>query len=133
MPTNLPPVEQNAQDFPIDESRTIRISDLISLRVYHDTRPHNLKIANLQKGLIFVYERNELVGEGTGFGLPILVCSQRPRRLSTKPSIRSITRKTTPFVHGYWTISRTHLKDHLSPLSHPLIPSSVTVRVTGSG
>jgi hypothetical protein len=76
MPTNLP-VEQNAQDFPIGESRTIRISDLISLRVYHDTRPHNLKIANLQKGLIFVYDGNELVGEGTGFGLPILVCSDQ--------------------------------------------------------
>jgi hypothetical protein len=75
MPTSLPPVEQINLDFPIGETRTIRISDLISLRVYRDTRPRNLKIANLQKGLILVYEGNELVGEGTGFGLPVLVCS----------------------------------------------------------
>jgi hypothetical protein len=77
MPTSLPPVEQNDLDFPISESHTIRISDLISLRVYRDTRPRNLKIANLQKGLILVYEGNELVGEGTGFGLPVLVCSDQ--------------------------------------------------------
>jgi len=77
MPTNSPPVQQIDLDFMIGESRTIRISDLMSLRVYRDTRPSNLKIANLQKGLILVYEGNELVGEGTGFGLPVLVCSDQ--------------------------------------------------------
>ena len=77
MPTNFPPVQQIDLDFMIGESRTIRISDLMSLRVYRDTRPSNLKIANLQKGLILVYEGNELVGEGTGFGLPVLVCSDQ--------------------------------------------------------
>ena len=77
MPTNSPPVEQIDLDFPIADSRTIRISDLTSLRIYRDTRPRNLKIANLQKGLILVYEGNELVGEGTGFGLPVLVCSDQ--------------------------------------------------------
>jgi hypothetical protein len=77
MPTSLSPVEQNDLDFPISESHTIRISDLIGLRVYRDTRPRNLKIANLQKGLILVFDGNELVGEGTGFGLPVLVCSDQ--------------------------------------------------------
>jgi hypothetical protein len=77
MPTNSPPVEQIDLDFPIADSRTIRISDLTSLRIYRDTRPRNLKIANVQKGLILVYEGNELVGEGTGFGLPVLVCSDQ--------------------------------------------------------
>ena len=77
MPTSLSPVDQIDLDFPVDESRTIHISDLTSLRVYRDTRPRNLKIANLQKGLILVYEGNELVGEGTGFGLPVLVCSDQ--------------------------------------------------------
>ncbi len=70
-------VEQVALDFVMSEGRTIRIADLISLRVYQDAQPHNMKIANLQKGLVLVYRGHELVGEGTGFGLPILVCSDQ--------------------------------------------------------
>jgi hypothetical protein len=45
------------------------------VRVYSDTRPHNWKIADLQKGLILVGNGTEMVGEGAGFGLPVLVCS----------------------------------------------------------
>jgi hypothetical protein len=75
MLTKSPPVEQVALDSVISEGRTIHISDLISLRVYEDTQPHNLKIANLQKGLVLIYKGHELVGEGTGFGLPVIVCS----------------------------------------------------------
>jgi hypothetical protein len=75
--TSLPPAGQIDPDYSIAESHTIHISDLISLRVYRDTQPRILKIANLQKGLIIVYEENELVGEGTGFGLPVLVCSDQ--------------------------------------------------------
>ncbi len=70
-------VEQVALDFVMSEGHTIRIADLISLRVYQDAQPHNMKIANLQKGLVLVYRGHELVGEGTGFGLPILVCSDQ--------------------------------------------------------
>jgi len=50
---------------------TIPISEFLSLRLYSDTRPHCDRIADLQKGLIFVYQGEELVGEGTGFGVPI--------------------------------------------------------------
>lgn len=45
--------------------------------MYSDTRPHHLHIANLQKGLIFVYNRIELVGEGVGFGVPIVLYQDR--------------------------------------------------------
>lgn len=51
---------------------TIPISKSLSLRLYPDTRPHYLHIANLQKGLIFLYQEAELVGEGVGFGVPIV-------------------------------------------------------------
>jgi hypothetical protein len=47
----------------------------VSLRVYASTQPLNGKIANLQKGLILVIDGAEAVGEGTGFGLPVLVYS----------------------------------------------------------
>jgi hypothetical protein len=52
---------------------TADLSDSVALRVYSSTRPRNLKIASLQKGLIFVHEGMEQVGEGGGFGLPILI------------------------------------------------------------
>lgn len=54
------------------DNYTFPLSNSIMLRVYSSTRPHNQKIANLQKGLILVVKGAEIVGEGTGFGLPIL-------------------------------------------------------------
>jgi hypothetical protein len=56
-------------------SHTVAVSDSVSLRVYSGTEPHNLKIADLQKGLILVINGTEAAGEGTGFGLPVLVYS----------------------------------------------------------
>jgi hypothetical protein len=56
----------------IPDEFTCSISDSVSLRVYADTRPNNGKIADLQKGLILVLNSAELVGEGTGFGVPII-------------------------------------------------------------
>src|SRR3990172_9435963 len=55
------------------EKHTIPISSSVALDVYSNTKPCNLKIGNLQKGLIFTYDRTEKVGEGTGFGFPVLV------------------------------------------------------------
>ncbi len=51
---------------------TIPVSNLLSLRLYSDTRPRYHHIADLQKGLILVHREKELVGEGTGFGVPIV-------------------------------------------------------------
>lgn len=56
---------------------TIPISEFLSLRLYSDTRPHYQHIAELQKGLILVYRGTELVGEGTGFGVPIVRCRDK--------------------------------------------------------
>lgn len=51
---------------------THSISDLVGLRIRSDTKPHNMKTASLQKGLIFLYKGSEVIGEGTGFGVPIV-------------------------------------------------------------
>ncbi|WXG42256.1 MAG: hypothetical protein WED07_16070 [Candidatus Freyarchaeum deiterrae] len=56
----------------IDEY-TIRLSSSLSLRIYSDTKPFNGDIADLQKGLILVYKGVEAVGEGTGFGAPVII------------------------------------------------------------
>lgn len=54
---------------------SIPVSGSLTLRIYSDTRPHNGKIADIQKGLILVYKGVETVGEGTGFGFPVLIHS----------------------------------------------------------
>jgi hypothetical protein len=51
------------------------MSNHVGVRIYSGTRPHIWKIADLQKGLILVHDGTETVGEGTGFGLPVLVYS----------------------------------------------------------
>jgi hypothetical protein len=55
------------------EKYTIFLSNSVALEVYSNTKPYNLKIASLQKGLVFVYNGLERIGEGTGFGFPVLV------------------------------------------------------------
>jgi hypothetical protein len=55
------------------EKYTVILSNSVVLDVYYSTKPHNLKIATLQKGLIFVYKGAERIGEGTGFGVPVLI------------------------------------------------------------
>ncbi len=56
---------------------TYLFSDSAAIRVYPDSRPHNLKIAALQKGLILLFRNRELVGEGIGFGGPIIKYSDQ--------------------------------------------------------
>jgi hypothetical protein len=55
------------------EEFLVSLSNTLALRIYANTKPYNLKIANLQKGLIFICEGEEKVGEGAGFGYPILI------------------------------------------------------------
>ena len=52
-------------------AHTCFISDSVALRIHLDSKPLNMKIANLQKGVIFLFNGAEVVGEGTGFGVPI--------------------------------------------------------------
>lgn len=75
MSSALTPNDQLSLNLSPINMYTVGISDHAGLRVYSDARPHNWKIADLQKGLIIVYDGTEMVGEGTGFGLPIVVCT----------------------------------------------------------
>ncbi|HKZ94787.1 MAG TPA: hypothetical protein VJ249_09455 [Candidatus Bathyarchaeia archaeon] len=54
----------------VDAGWTTPISDEVWVRLYADTRPRHHLITNLQKGLILVSNRKELVGEGIGLGVP---------------------------------------------------------------
>ena len=59
---------------PNSDKFSIPVSDCLAFCVYSSTKPHNLKIAGLQKGAILTCNNLERVGEGTGFGFPVLVC-----------------------------------------------------------
>ena len=65
-------IRGNSQFSDVDDY-TIPLSGSLALRAYSDTRPHNSHIADLQKGLILVHRGAEMVGEGTGFGVPALL------------------------------------------------------------
>jgi hypothetical protein len=75
MPLNLPACRKSNLNLLKVDTHTFCISNSVSLCVYSDTEPHNLQISNLQKGLILVINGAEAVGEGTGFGLPVVVYS----------------------------------------------------------
>jgi hypothetical protein len=50
---------------------TFTISNTVSLKIFSNNNPRNMKIAALQKGLILVCNGTDVIGEGTGFGVPI--------------------------------------------------------------
>ena len=75
MSSTLPANDESSLNFSPINTHTFSMPDHVALRIYSDTRPHNWKIASLQKGLIFMYKGMEMVGEGAGFGFPVLVCS----------------------------------------------------------
>ncbi|MGA3192272.1 MAG: hypothetical protein ABSD73_07130 [Candidatus Bathyarchaeia archaeon] len=75
MSSSLPHVLKSDLDFPEVGMHTFPFSSSASFRIYSSTEPHNWKIGDLQKGLILVHNGTETVGEGTGFGVPVLVYS----------------------------------------------------------
>lgn len=56
---------------------TAPFSKDIALSIYSDTRPHVGLIGSLQKGLILVQAGRELIGEGLGFGAPVVFYRER--------------------------------------------------------
>jgi hypothetical protein len=59
------------------EPYTVTLKSGLALRIYPDTRPNNMKIAQIQKGLVLVLNEKELIEEGAGFGVPAAIFSDR--------------------------------------------------------
>ena len=49
------------------------ISGKLEVKLYQDTRPNRMEIADLQKGLVLEVESKEIIGEGIGFGAPVAI------------------------------------------------------------
>jgi hypothetical protein len=75
MSSSLPHVLKSSLNMSEARMHTFPFSSSASFRIYSSTEPHNWKIGDLQKGLILVHNGIETVGEGTGFGVPVLVYS----------------------------------------------------------
>jgi len=67
-------VAEQSSDFRRIGECEISLSKNLALRVYSDPKPFHGKIADLQKGLILIDKGVETIGEGTGFGVPIIIC-----------------------------------------------------------
>jgi hypothetical protein len=62
---------------------TVTLSDKLAFRIYPDSRPYNLKVAQLQKGIVLVFKGKDLVEEGVGMGVPVAVYSDETYFAST--------------------------------------------------
>ena len=49
------------------------ISEKLDVKLYHYSRPNRMEIADLQKGLVLELESTEIIGEGIGFGAPVVI------------------------------------------------------------
>lgn len=87
----------------------------LALKIYGDCRPHNLEIAQLQKGLIVLLGQRELIEEGVGFGVPVTVFSDKT--YFSRTAKLSITEKgpITTIVKQFYmdTVSRKVWKDRV--------------------
>jgi hypothetical protein len=59
------------------KNATVPFSKNVALNIYSDTQPYNGLLGGISKGLVLVQNGNELIGEGSGFGVPVALCREK--------------------------------------------------------
>ncbi len=84
----------------VDE-HTCSMSRSIGIRVYSNTNPKVWRTSELQKGLVFVYNDAERIGEATGFGVPIIKSSDETYFSGSSSVYLQRTREATTIWKEY--------------------------------
>jgi hypothetical protein len=77
------------------------INEKVSCRLYEDTRPYYLEIAPLQKGLVLVLDGKELIEEGAGLGVPVIIYKDEPYFSSTAKTTIIQQKKPTILMKSF--------------------------------
>lgn len=105
MSVNLTVTQKPFHNLRSIDVHTFPLSESVFLHVYASTEPRYLKIAELQKGLILGIDGAEIVGEGTGFGLPVLIYSDETY-FSGSSRLYASKRGDCPIVVKEFTMDR---------------------------
>jgi hypothetical protein len=89
------------------------INDSVVLRIYSDQRPMNLETSSLQKGVVLEHNKQEVIGEGLGFGVPLVKYNDKTFFSGTSEIILD---SATNIIHKKYvldTISKKYYKGNL--------------------
>jgi hypothetical protein len=109
----------------VGNSLTCPLNESLSVRLYRDNKPHCLETAVLQKGLVLVYEGEELIEEGIGFGVPVIKYEDKTffssnAQIVVNPETGSFEKHYLLDTNSTKRFYKTHVDDNFYQVIHKL-------------
>ena len=102
-----PVSDSKLQSINLQKPVTISLNDRLSVRLYGDSRPHCMETAALQKGLVLMFDNEELIEEGIGFGVPVV-------KYEDKTYFSSSSEVSVQKDHLVYRVKKTFILDTIS-------------------